>query len=61
MSEAAEILTGLVAKGSGFDAPYDDIRQLQLTALNERLHSAGRFPFDTIFPASNTKLRPSWQ
>lgn len=37
MGQAVQTLMGYVSNGAGFDVPYSDIRDLQLTGLNERL------------------------
>jgi hypothetical protein len=41
MGEAAEKLTSYMPEASGFDIPYSEIRDLQITAMNERLQEQG--------------------
>ncbi|HEX8055554.1 MAG TPA: hypothetical protein VF481_02745 [Novosphingobium sp.] len=41
MGEAADKLTSYMPEASGFDIPYSEIRDLQVTAMNERLQEQG--------------------
>ena len=41
MGEAADKLMSYMPDASGFDIPYSEIRDLQITAMNERLHEQG--------------------
>ena len=41
MGEAADKLTSYMPDASGFDIPYSEIRDLQVTAMNERLQEQG--------------------
>lgn len=41
MSSAVDQLVGMMTEGTGFDAAYEDIRELQVAALDERFHDHG--------------------